>query len=56
MLARRLRDFCILTTPVVFPAVPLGSARLRLCATAAQTPAQIEFALDAFAHIRNAAA
>jgi glycine C-acetyltransferase len=56
MLARRLRDFGILTTPVVFPAVPPGSARLRLCATAAHTPAQIELALDAFARIRNAAA
>jgi glycine C-acetyltransferase len=56
MLARRLRDFGILTTPVVFPAVPPGSSRLRLCATAAHTPAQLEFALDAFARIRNAAA
>ena len=36
-LARRLYDEGILTTAVVSPAVPLGTARLRLCAMATHT-------------------
>jgi 8-amino-7-oxononanoate synthase len=48
LFARRLRDHGILAAPVVFPAVPQGSARLRLCVTAAHTRAHLEFALEAF--------
>lgn len=48
LFARRLRDFGILATPVLFPAVPQGSARLRLCVTAAHSREQLEFALDVF--------
>jgi 8-amino-7-oxononanoate synthase len=48
LLAGRLRDLGICVTPILFPAVPLGSARLRLCVTAAHTTADLEFALDGF--------
>jgi glycine C-acetyltransferase len=48
LLARRLRDYKIIATPVVFPAVAQGIARLRLCVTAAHTQADLEYALDAF--------
>jgi glycine C-acetyltransferase len=53
LFARRLRDYGILATPVMFPAVAQGSARLRLCVTAAHTREQLVFALDAFAAIRE---
>jgi glycine C-acetyltransferase len=42
----------ICVTPILFPAVPLGAARLRLCVTAAHERADLEFALDAFRQIR----
>src|SRR5580692_5909784 len=48
LFARRLRDYGVLAAPVLFPAVPQGSARLRLCVTAAHTRAHLEFALDVF--------
>ena len=48
MFARRLRDHNILACPVIFPAVAQGTARLRLCATAAHTKAQLEYVLDTF--------
>jgi 8-amino-7-oxononanoate synthase len=50
--AGRLRDRGILVSPVIFPAVPQGAARLRLCATAAHTTQDLEFALDAFRQLR----
>ena len=53
LFARRLRDHGILAAPVLFPAVPQGSARLRLCVTAAHTPAHLEFALDVFRKMAN---
>ena len=53
LFARRLRDYGILAAPVLFPAVPQGSARLRLCVTAAHTRAHLEFALDVFKKMRN---
>jgi glycine C-acetyltransferase len=53
LFARRLRDYGILATPVMFPAVPQGGARLRLCVTAAHTFEQLQFALDAFASMRE---
>jgi 8-amino-7-oxononanoate synthase len=48
MFARQLRDHDILACPVVFPAVALGAARLRLCVTAAHTRSQLEYVLDTF--------
>ena len=42
VLAGKLRDRGIFVTPVVFPAVPQGSARLRLCVTASHTCDDLE--------------
>jgi 8-amino-7-oxononanoate synthase len=53
LFARRLRDYGILAAPVLFPAVPQGSARLRLCVTAAHTRAHLEFALEVFGKMAN---
>ena len=47
-LARRLFDEGVLVSAVVHPAVRRGAARLRLCATAVQSAADIEEALGAF--------
>ncbi len=47
-LARRLFDLDVLVSAVVYPAVPRGAARLRLCATAAQSASDLDEALDAF--------
>ena len=52
-LARRLRDLGVFVTPVMFPAVPLGSARLRLCVTAAHSHESLEIALDAFRKVKQ---
>lgn len=51
--ARRLRDLGVLATPVIFPAVPIREARLRLCVTAAHTVEDLEFALGAFRRLRS---
>lgn len=51
--ARRLRDYGILATPVLFPAVAQGAPRLRLCVTAAHTHEQLEFALSVFGKLAN---
>jgi glycine C-acetyltransferase len=53
LFARRLRDHGVLAAPVCFPAVPQGSARLRLCVTAAHTRAHLEFALEVFRKMAN---
>jgi 8-amino-7-oxononanoate synthase len=53
MCARSLRDFGILVTPVMFPAVAQGSARLRLCVTAAHTREDLTFALEAFGKLQQ---
>ena len=53
MLAGRLRELGVMVTPILFPAVPMGSARLRLCVTAAHTRADLETALDAFRTARG---
>jgi glycine C-acetyltransferase len=50
--AGRLREMGICVTPILFPAVPLGAARLRLCVTAAHETSDLEFALEAFRKIR----
>ncbi len=52
LLAGGLRDRGIGVTPILFPAVPLGSARLRLCVTAAHSIEDLEFALDGFRQMR----
>ncbi|MGA2181875.1 MAG: aminotransferase class I/II-fold pyridoxal phosphate-dependent enzyme [Bryobacteraceae bacterium] len=49
----RLRELGILATPVMFPAVPQGAARLRLCVTAAHSRHDLEFALEAFKGMRE---
>ncbi len=51
LMAGRLRELGVVATPILFPAVPLGSARLRLCVTAAHTIGDLEFALDAFRQV-----
>ena len=53
LMAGRLRELGIFVTPILFPAVPMGSARLRLCVTAAHSLEDLEFALDAFRQIRG---
>jgi 8-amino-7-oxononanoate synthase len=53
MMSGRLREMGIAVTPILFPAVPLGSARLRLCVTAAHSKQDLEFALDGFRRIRS---
>ncbi len=53
LFARRLRDFGVLTSPVLFPAVAQGAARLRLCVTAAHTTEHLEFALGVFDTLRG---
>jgi 8-amino-7-oxononanoate synthase len=53
LFARRLRDYGILAAPVLFPAVPQDSARLRLCVTATHTCAHLEFALEVFSKMAN---
>ncbi len=54
LFARKLRDYGILATPVLFPAVPMGTSRLRLCVTAAHTQSDLEFALDIFDKLGSA--
>jgi glycine C-acetyltransferase len=51
--AGRLRELGVMVTPILFPAVPLGSARLRLCVTAAHSASDLEFALRAFREVRS---
>ncbi|MGC2161366.1 MAG: aminotransferase class I/II-fold pyridoxal phosphate-dependent enzyme [Silvibacterium sp.] len=53
LFARRLRDYGVLVSPVLFPAVAQGAARLRLCVTAAHTTEHLEFVLDAFEKMRD---
>ena len=51
--AGALRSMGIAVTPIMFPAVPLGSARLRLCVTAAHRLEDLEFALDGFKRLKG---
>jgi 8-amino-7-oxononanoate synthase len=53
LFARRLRDYGVLVSPVLFPAVAQGAARLRLCVTAAHTQEHLEMVLDAFEKMRG---
>ncbi len=53
LLAGALREQGIAVTPILFPAVPLGSARLRLCVTAAHSIEDLEFALEGFRRMQS---
>ncbi|MBS1873341.1 MAG: aminotransferase class I/II-fold pyridoxal phosphate-dependent enzyme [Acidobacteria bacterium] len=53
LFAGALRDRGIMVTPVMFPAVAMGSARLRLCVTAAHTRENLEFALGVFKELKH---
>ena len=53
LFAGRLRELGVLATPVLFPAVPQGASRLRLCVTAAHASHDLEFALDAFRRLQS---
>jgi len=53
MFAGRMRELGIMVTPILFPAVAQGSARLRLCATAAHSMEDLEFALEVFRSQRD---
>jgi glycine C-acetyltransferase len=48
MLSVKLYELGFLATPVVFPAVPPGGDRLRVCVTAAQTKETLDKILTAF--------
>ncbi|MGH7455315.1 MAG: aminotransferase class I/II-fold pyridoxal phosphate-dependent enzyme, partial [bacterium] len=52
-LARELFGVGIIASAIVKPAVPPGSARLRLCATAAQDEAFLEEIIDGFRKVRH---
>jgi glycine C-acetyltransferase len=52
-LARRLFDQGVMAPAIVYPAVPLDMPRLRLCATAAQSEADLDEALAAFQSARS---
>ena len=54
-LPERCGNCGILVTPVMFPAVAQGIARLRLCVTAAHSTEDLEFALGVFRKLRGAA-
>lgn len=54
LFARKLRDYGILVSPVLFPAVAQGAARLRLCVTAAHSQEHLQFALGVFEKMRSA--
>lgn len=51
--AARMRELGVMVTPVMFPAVAQGIARLRLCVTAAHSVADLEFALETFRRLRD---
>lgn len=52
LFAGALRDRGIMVTPVMFPAVAMGAARLRLCVTAAHSRENLEFALGVFRELK----
>jgi len=52
-LARQLLEEGVWVSAVVFPAVPRGDARLRLCATAAHSTADLDAALAAFGRVQE---
>lgn len=50
-MSKRLFDEGIMATAVIYPAVPAGRARLRLCCTASHTPGIIQHFLDTLQRI-----
>ena len=52
LFAARLRELGIIVTPVMFPAVAQGAARLRICVTAAHREEDLEFAIEKFRQLR----
>jgi 8-amino-7-oxononanoate synthase len=52
LLTRSLLDNGIYVVPIIYPAVPRGSARIRLCATAAHTEADLAYAIGVFRQLR----
>jgi glycine C-acetyltransferase len=52
-LSRALRDHNILISPVLFPAVALGTARLRICVNAGHRIEDLDYALEAFRKLRK---
>jgi len=52
-LARRLFDLGVMVPAVVYPAVPLDAARLRVCATAVQSEIHLDEAVAAFEGARR---
>ena len=53
MFAGRMRELGIIVTPILFPAVAQGCARLRLCVTAAHSAEDLQFALEVFREQRD---
>jgi len=53
-LSRDLMELGVLASAVIHPAVPRGQARLRLCATAAQSRRDLDDALAAFGRLAGA--
>lgn len=53
LFAGALRDRGLMVTAVTFPAVPMGSARLRVCMTAGHTQENLEYALSVFRDLRQ---
>jgi glycine C-acetyltransferase len=53
LFAGKLRELGVLAIPVIFPAVAQGVARLRLCVTAAHSTEDLDFALSAFAKLKD---
>ncbi len=51
--AARMREMGIVVSPIMFPAVAQGCARLRLCVTAAHSHDDLHFALDVFRELRE---
>ena len=45
-MTRRCREQGVYVAPVIFPAVPVNSPRLRTCVTAAHSDSDIDLALE----------
>jgi glycine C-acetyltransferase len=53
LLSAKLYELGFLANPVIFPAVPPGGDRLRLCATAAQSKLMLDEVIFAFDVVRK---